>query len=103
MKTQFSPAPLATARATGVPARRWWAPLNPPLTSWKGRRIWIIGASSGIGRATAEALLRQGAHLIVSARNEAALQDFSSRQAGQNAATGATIRFRPTRWKLFGE
>ncbi len=91
MKTQFSPAPLATPRTTGVPARRWWAPLNPPLTSWKGRRVWIIGASSGIGRATAEALLRQGAHLIVSARNEAALQDFSSRQAGQNAATGATI------------
>ena len=30
--------------------------LNPPLRDWKGRSAWLLGASSGIGRATAEAL-----------------------------------------------
>ena len=35
--------------------------LNPPLRDWKGRSAWLLGASSGIGRATAEALHGQGA------------------------------------------
>ncbi|MEG1736575.1 MAG: SDR family NAD(P)-dependent oxidoreductase, partial [Comamonas sp.] len=50
--------------------------LNPPLRDWKGCSVWILGASSGIGRATAEALHRQGARVIVSARDAGALQDF---------------------------
>ncbi len=32
--------------------------LNPLLADWKGRSAWVVGASSGIGRATAEALHR---------------------------------------------
>jgi 5,10-methylene-tetrahydrofolate dehydrogenase/methenyl tetrahydrofolate cyclohydrolase len=28
---------------------------------WNNRRVWIIGASTGIGRATAELLLQRGA------------------------------------------
>ena len=35
--------------------------LNPPLVDWRGRSAWVLGASSGIGRATAEALQAQGA------------------------------------------
>ncbi|AOV06080.1 MULTISPECIES: SDR family NAD(P)-dependent oxidoreductase [Delftia] len=50
--------------------------LNPPLRDWKGRSAWLLGASSGIGRATAEALHGQGARVIVSARHGGALQDF---------------------------
>lgn len=50
--------------------------LNPPLTNWQGRWVWIIGASSGIGRATAAALAQQGAQVIVSARQSDALQAF---------------------------
>lgn len=50
--------------------------LNPPLRDWQGRTAWILGASSGIGRATAEALYKQGAGVIVSARQDHALQDF---------------------------
>jgi NAD(P)-dependent dehydrogenase (short-subunit alcohol dehydrogenase family) len=51
--------------------------LNPSLAPWPGKRVWIVGASSGIGRAVAEALAARGAHVVVSARNEARLRDFA--------------------------
>lgn len=57
-------------------------PLNPPLQDWSGRWVWVIGASSGIGRATAAALHSQGARVIVSARNASALDDFVKDHAG---------------------
>lgn len=50
-----------------------WPPLNPPLNHWVGRRVWLVGASSGIGAACARALTRAGATVVVSARNEATL------------------------------
>ena len=30
-----------------------FAPLNPPLPAWPEARVWVIGASTGIGAATA--------------------------------------------------
>ena len=50
--------------------------LNPPLREWSGRVVWLVGASSGIGRALAAALDRAGARVIVSARQQALLDDF---------------------------
>lgn len=47
--------------------------LNSPLIDWHDRRVWIIGASSGIGAALARALLARGARVAVSARREEAL------------------------------
>ena len=51
-------------------------PLNPPMTGWRGKTVWLVGASSGIGLATAEALHAQGARVFVSARNADALAGF---------------------------
>ena len=42
--------------------------LNPPLPPWNECRIWIIGASTGIGAATARSLLERGARVAISAR-----------------------------------
>ena len=59
--------------------------LNPPLRHWQGRRVWIVGASSGIGRATASLLHARGAQVIVSARNAQALQAFVAAHPGSQA------------------
>jgi len=46
-----------------------FAPLNPPLPAWPDARVWVIGASTGIGAAVARALLARGARVAVSARS----------------------------------
>jgi short-subunit dehydrogenase len=67
--------------------------LNPPMSQWAGKTVWIVGASSGIGRATAAALHRAGAHVVVSARKAQALDDFVQQHAGSVAlALDATDR-----------
>lgn len=48
--------------------------MNTPIRDWTGQRVWIIGASSGIGSALAAALLQRGARVAVSARRAEALQ-----------------------------
>ena len=59
--------------------------LNPPLRDWHGRHVWLVGASTGIGRATASALHRLGATVTVSARGQAALDDFVRTHPGAHA------------------
>ncbi|MEW6693512.1 MAG: SDR family NAD(P)-dependent oxidoreductase [Pseudomonadota bacterium] len=51
--------------------------LNPPLRDWTGRRVWIVGASSGIGLAVAEALHARGAYVVASARRADALRAWA--------------------------
>jgi NAD(P)-dependent dehydrogenase (short-subunit alcohol dehydrogenase family) len=48
--------------------------MNPTIRDWEGKRVWVIGASSGIGEATAQQLLLMGARVALSARNQAALE-----------------------------
>ena len=57
-------------------------PLNPPITDWRGKTAWLVGASSGIGEATAHALHSQGARVFVSARNAGALDSFVRSHTG---------------------
>ncbi len=47
--------------------------LNPPLADWHGQRVWLIGASSGIGEATAKMLMARGAQVALTSRNRDAL------------------------------
>jgi NAD(P)-dependent dehydrogenase (short-subunit alcohol dehydrogenase family) len=58
---------------------------NLPITSWRGKSVWVVGASSGIGQATAHALHAQGATVFVSARNEEALGKFTAAHPGATA------------------
>jgi NAD(P)-dependent dehydrogenase (short-subunit alcohol dehydrogenase family) len=55
---------------------------NPPFTDWHGKSVWLVGASSGIGEATAAALHAAGAGVFVSARNAAALARFVDAHPG---------------------
>jgi NAD(P)-dependent dehydrogenase (short-subunit alcohol dehydrogenase family) len=77
------PAPRTSAASVSSPTL--WDPLNPPITDWSGRRAWLVGASSGIGLATALALLARGARVVVSARDEVALRRFVDTHPGVDA------------------
>lgn len=59
--------------------------LNPKVRHWRGQRVWIIGASSGIGRALAAALHARGAEVWVSARQQTLLQAFVRAHPGAQA------------------
>ncbi len=59
-------------------------PLNPRIETWTGRIVWLVGASSGIGRATASRLHAAGARVVVSARGAAALDEFVAAHPGSD-------------------
>lgn len=67
--------------------------LNPRIESWAGKTVWLVGASTGIGRATASALHAAGARVIVSARGRDALDKFVAEHGRSDAmALDATDR-----------
>ena len=70
---------------------------NPPVSDWHGKTVWLVGASSGIGRATAHALHAGGARVVVSARDQIALDAFAAEHPGTlalalDAADAASVR-----------
>lgn len=73
----FVEAPTHADRAAAAPRGfSLFKPMNPPITDWRGLRVWLVGASSGIGEATASALHARGAQVLVSARSREALDRF---------------------------
>ena len=63
----------------------FFKPLNTPITDWRGRSVWLVGASSGIGLACAQALHAAGAKVCVSARQAALLDEFVAAHPGSIA------------------
>ncbi|MBP6276698.1 MAG: SDR family NAD(P)-dependent oxidoreductase [Limnohabitans sp.] len=61
---------------------RPWLQLNAPMTDWHGRRVWLVGASTGIGLACAQALRAAGAQVVISARNPQGVLDWAKQDAG---------------------
>ena len=59
--------------------------LNPRITDWRGQHVWLVGASTGIGRATAARLHQLGAQVTVSARGAEALDAFVAEHPGAQA------------------
>jgi NAD(P)-dependent dehydrogenase (short-subunit alcohol dehydrogenase family) len=55
---------------------------NPPIADWRGKTVWLVGASSGIGLATAQALHGRGAQVVISARQAPLLEAFCAAHAG---------------------
>lgn len=54
---------------------------------FRNKRIWITGASSGIGEALAYACAEEGAHLILSSRKENELRRVATAAAEKGAAS----------------
>ncbi|MGZ3158053.1 MAG: SDR family NAD(P)-dependent oxidoreductase [Burkholderiaceae bacterium] len=52
--------------------------MNPTIRDWAGRRVWVIGASTGIGAETAQLLLKRGARVALSSRNKGALDAIAN-------------------------
>ena len=48
--------------------------LNPPRGEWRDARVWLLGASTGIGAALARELAARGARIALSARRPALLE-----------------------------
>ncbi len=82
MKTGLSPDLAGVDSYQKHSKRSFFGPLNPPQTDWRGRSVWVVGASSGIGRATASALHALGAQVFASARSEPALAAFVAAHPG---------------------
>lgn len=55
--------------------------MNPTITDWQGKRVWLVGASSGIGAAMAGELAGRGARLALSARHLDKLQALAIEDA----------------------
>jgi dehydrogenase/reductase SDR family member 7B len=60
--------------------------------NFPGKKIWITGASSGIGRAVAIELSKQKVHLVLSARNKQQLEEVAS-DCITNGSTADVVLF----------
>jgi NADP-dependent 3-hydroxy acid dehydrogenase YdfG len=74
---KMTPPVDGTMPPVAIAKRRWGAPMNQPIQNWQGRRVWLVGASSGIGLACAKAMQAAGAHVIVSARDLGTLSEWA--------------------------
>lgn len=50
----------------------------PPMDCYTGKRVWITGASTGLGRELSRLLLVRGARVVLTARTTAALEETAA-------------------------
>jgi len=73
-------------RSAAAPVRKvappgLFGPLNPPFANYRDRRVWVIGASYGIGAAIARELIARGARVALSARKRELLDEIAATSA----------------------
>jgi NAD(P)-dependent dehydrogenase (short-subunit alcohol dehydrogenase family) len=70
--------------------------LNPRVPRWRGQRVWVIGASYGIGAALARRLINEGARVAMSARSrdllDAIAKDNDARVEVLDVTDPATVK-----------
>lgn len=66
--------------------------LNSRITDWREKRIWIVGASTGIGEALARHLHARGAHVALSARRAEKLDAIANELGTRSLAAPLDIR-----------
>jgi short-subunit dehydrogenase len=65
--------------------------LNLAISDWQGRKVWLVGASSGIGAALAELLIQKGAVVAVSARRQEPLDSLIAGHPGKHLAISLDV------------
>lgn len=66
--------------------------LNPRIDDWKSRRVWLVGASTGIGAALALSLAGRGARVAVSARSRERIDALAAGRGNLLAAAADATR-----------
>lgn len=61
------------------------------MTTWEGKRYWLVGASEGLGRALAASMSRAGVELILTARNKERLQALADDLPGRTRCVPADV------------
>ena len=70
-----------------------WSALNPQVDDWRGRSVWLVGASSGIGHACAQALI--AAFAADTLNHERALSAITDSSLDWDAVHEAVRRLAP--------
>ncbi|UWR22174.1 SDR family oxidoreductase [Sulfitobacter sp. S190] len=53
------------------------------MSTWQGKRYWLVGASDGLGAALAASISRAGADVVLSSRSEDKLRDVADSLPGK--------------------